>query len=285
MDRLYLLPAALFLIIFVFYPLVSNVAFGFQDFTLGGADKEFVGFRNYARLLHDPVIATALKNNVLYAVISIIFQVGLSHALAALILVVLPKKLGAIARSYFFVPVLLSITVVGILFTFIFDTNDGLLNASLNAVGLESLAHAWLGDSGTAILAVISVSQWQSVGYTILLFIVGMQGIPQELYEASSLDGANAFRQYRSVTIPQTKEMIFVVTLLTTAGAFTVFSEPYIMTLGGPGNSSQTLATYMYNQGFFQNQMGYAAAISTLMLVITVVIAIVQAVAFRTGKE
>ncbi len=284
-THLYLIPAAVFLLVFVFYPLVANVGFSFERFTLGAPTKEWVGLANYRQMLHDPIILTALKNNLLYAVISIVFQVAIAHMLAATVLTVLPKRLATAARSFYFIPVLLSITVVGILFTFIYDSENGLLNVILQHIGLGSWAKPWLGDSSTAIFAVISVSQWQSVGYTMLLFIVSMQGINRDFYEAAALDGAGTLKQYLHVTVPQTREMIFVVMILTVSGAFTVFSEPYIMTNGGPGNASQTLATYLYNQGFFQNQMGYAATISTLIMVITIILSIVQSAGFRTGKE
>ncbi len=284
-THLYLIPAAVFMLVFVFYPMFANIGFSFESFTLGAPSKKWVGLENYRQMFNDPIILTALKNNILYAIVSIVFQVAISHMLAATVLTVLPRRLATAARSFFFIPVLLSITVVGILFTFIYDSENGLLNSILQHVGLGSLAKPWLGDAGTAIYSVISVSQWQSVGYTMLLFIVSMQGINQDLYEAASLDGAGTLKQYLHVTLPQTREMIFVVMILTVSGAFTVFSEPYIMTNGGPGNASQTLATYLYNQGFFQNQMGYAAAISTLIMVITIILSVLQSFGFRTGKD
>lgn len=284
-ENLYLLPALLLLAVFVFYPLVANVGFSFSQFTLGAETKTWVGTANYAQLLSDPIIRTALVNNVLYAIVSVIIQVAGAHALAAVVMTVLPSRLAIAARSFFFVPVLLSVTVVAILFTFIYDAQDGLLNAGLRAVGLESWAQPWLGQSSTAIHAVISVSQWQSVGYTMLLFIVAMQNIPRDLYEAATIDGASGVRQYFQVTLPMTREMIFVVMVLTVSGAFTVFSEPYIMTGGGPGNASQVLATYMYRTGFFQNQMGYASTIATLIFVICLGLSLVQARVFQTGRD
>jgi raffinose/stachyose/melibiose transport system permease protein len=129
------------------------------------------------------------------------------------------------------------------------------------------------------------VSQWQSVGYVVMLYVVSLQQIPEELYEATALDGAGRIRQFFAITIPQSREMIFVAMVLTVSGAFTVFNEPYIMTGGGPGNSTQVLATYMYNQGFFQGQMGYASAIASLIFLITVVVSIIQMIVLRTGKD
>jgi len=284
-EYLLLLPALLMICVFILYPLAANFGFSFQRFTLGAIERDNVGWANYRQMLHDEVVRTAIINNLRYAVISILVQVVVAHILAATVLTVLPKKFASIARSYFFVPVLLSITVVAILFTFILDPGNGLLNSALTGMGLEALARPWLGDPGTAIFSIISVSQWQSLGYTMLLFIVSMQAIPDELYEAASLEGAGLWQRYWRITVPQTREMTFVVTVLTVSGAFTVFSEPYIMTGGGPGNSSQVLATYMYQQGFFQNQMGYASALAILMFLITLILSIAQSFMFRTGRE
>lgn len=280
-----LLPALLMIGLFIVYPLVANIQFSFQQFTLGAAEHQAVGWRNYRHLVQDDIIRTAVINNIRYAVVSIIVQVVGAHILAATMLSVLPKKLVVVARSFYFVPVLLSITVVAILFTFVFDSGNGLLNSLLTALHLDAWTRPWLGDTSTAMYSVITVSQWQSLGYTMLLFVVSMQAIPDELYEAASLEGAGLVQRYWRITVPQTREMIFVVMVLTVAGAFTVFSEPYIMTGGGPGNSSQVLATYMYRVGFFQNEMGYAAAIAVVMFLITLVLSIVQAAAFRTGKD
>lgn len=284
-EYLLLLPALLMIGVFILYPLVANFGFSFEQFTLGARERTNVGWTNYELMLHDEIVRTALVNNFRYAVISIVVQVVLAHILAATVLTVLSKRMVSIARSFYFVPVLLSITVVSILFTFIFDSGNGLLNSALNGLGLEGWAKPWLGDTTTAIYSVITVSQWQSLGYTMLLFIVSMQAIPEELYEAASLEGAGLLQRYWRITVPQTREMIFVVMVLTVSGAFTVFSEPYIMTGGGPGNSSQVLATYMYQQGFFQNQMGYASTLAVLMFLITLVLSIAQSIMFRTGQE
>lgn len=272
-------------LIFVIYPLGANLYLSFFSFRAGNAPMSPVGWSNYARLLEDPIIVKALWNNTLYAVVSIVFQVGGGLVVAAWITQLLGVRLGAIVRSIYFLPAVISITVIALLFTFIYDARNGLLNGLLELVGLERLQTAWLADLDTAMGAVIAVSQWQSVGYIMMLYIVVLQQIPQELYEASALDGAGRVRSFFSVTVPQAKEMIFVAMILTVSGAYTVFNEPYILTRGGPGNETQTLATYMYNQGFFQNQMGYASTIATLIFVITLILSVIQLVAFRTGKD
>lgn len=285
MNLLFAVPAVAIVLIFVIYPLGANLYFSFFSFRSGSAPLRPVGLTNYVHLLNDPIIVKALWNNTLYALVSIVFQVGLGLVVAAWITQLLGPRLGAVVRSIYFLPAVISITVIALLFTFIYDARNGLLNSLLEAVGLGHLQTAWLANLDTAMGSVIAVSQWQSVGYIMMLYIVSLQQIPQELYEAAALDGAGRVRSFFAVTVPQAKEMIFVAMILTVSGAYTVFNEPYILTRGGPGNETQTLATYMYNQGFFQNQMGYAATIATLIFVITLILSVVQLVAFRTGKE
>ena len=282
---LYLAPALALILLFVYYPLVANIGFGFFRFTAGGTDMRFVGLQNYARLFEDPIILTALGNNTLYAVVSVLFQVFGGLVVAAWLTRAVGRRVGAFLRSVYFLPAVISMTVIALLFTFVYDARSGLLNSLLGAVGLTGLQHAWLADPATAMGSVIAVSQWQSIGYVTMLYVVALQQIPEELYEAASLDGAGGVRQFFSVTVPQAKEMIFVAMILTVSGSVTVFSEPYILTGGGPGTTTQVLSTYMYNQGFFQNQMGYASAIASLIFVITLVLSLVQMIAFRTGKD
>lgn len=284
-NLLYVLPAIILIGVFVYYPLIANAAFGFFSFSAGAGEMRYVGFDNFSRLFDDPVVATALVNNVLYAVASIIFQVGGSLVLAAWLTRLLGRRMGAFLRSVYFLPAVISMTVIALLFTFVYNARGGLLNSLLELVGLGHLQTAWLADVDTAMGAVIGVSQWQSIGYVCMLYVVALQQIPEEYYEAAALDGAGRIRQFFSITVPQAKEMIFVAMILTVSGAFTVFNEPYILTRGGPGNTTQVLATYMYNQGFFQNQMGYASAIASLIFVITLVLSIVQMLTFRSGRD
>lgn len=281
----YVAPAVLLIGLFVYYPLMANLGLSFFSFGAGNSPMEFLGFDNYARLFNDPVILTALGNNAVYAFVSIICQVGGGLVIAAWLTHLVGPRIGAFLRSVYFMPAVISMTVIALLFTFVFNARDGLLNSFLGLIGLENLQTAWLANVDTAMGAVISVSQWQSIGYICMLYVVALQQIPSELYEAASIDGAGRIRQFFSITVPQAKEMIFVAMILTVSGAFTVFNEPYILTKGGPGNTTQVLSTYMYNQGFFQNQMGYASAIATLIFVITLVLSIVQLVSFRSGKD
>ena len=158
-------PALAILGVFVFYPLVRNIIYSFQSFTLSSVTKEWVGLKNYATLFSDKVILTCLKNNILYALISIVIQVGFGLVLAAVLEDVAFRKLAPTLRSIYFIPTVISMTVVCLLFDFIYDPQMGLLNSFLEVIGLEGLTKIWLGSKKTAMYAVIAVSQWQSTGY------------------------------------------------------------------------------------------------------------------------
>ncbi|MFB0843002.1 carbohydrate ABC transporter permease [Paenibacillus oleatilyticus] len=273
------------LALFVYMPLIQNLVYSFQEFSMLSGKRSFIGLDNYKTLFTDPVIVTALINNVKYAVISVIFQVGFGLILAAVLEDEAFRKISPFFRTIYFIPVVISITVICLLFTFVYHPTDGLLNLFLEAIGLGSWAKPWLGSGSTAIYAVIAVSQWQSVGYCMMLFIVAIQKIPADLYEAAKIDGAGKIRSFFNVTLPQVKEMCFVTSVITITGAFMVFNEPFIMTKGGgPGTSSITVAVHMYQTGFFKDSMGYASTIAMLMFLITAVLAFAQTVFFRTGK-
>lgn len=281
---LFLVPALVFLL-FVYIPIFENVFLSLFQWSSFSPEKTFIGLKNYVELFHDPVFYQALTNNVLYAVISIVCQVFGGLILAAVLEDKLVRKWSPFFRTVFFLPVVISMTVIALLFDFIYNPETGLLNQLLQAIGLDQLTRAWLGDDSTAMLSVIFVSQWQSVGYIVMLYIVSIQKIPDELYEAARLDGAGKIQQFFHITVPQTKEMSFVAVVMTLTGAFTVFNEPYILTGGGPGNASEVLSTFLYKSAFTKDMMGYASAIATVVLIITLALSLMQMKFFKTGKE
>lgn len=281
---LYVIPCLLLLGVFVYIPLVINFYYSTLSFSAFSPTKEYVGLANYVELFNDPVIRTALVNNIWYCIISVIFQVGLSLGIAAVLEDKLFRRVSTLLRTMYFLPVLISMTVVALLFTFVYHPKIGLINVALKALGLKSWTHAWTGATDTAIFSAIAMSQWHSMGYTMMLFIVAIQGIPEQLYEAAEIDGAGRLRRFIHVTLPQVKEMTFVMCVTTVTGAFLVFNDVYILTGGGPGNSSTTLAVYMYKNGFALDKMGYASTIAVVMLVISLVLALIQNKAFGSGK-
>ena len=181
---LYLLPGLIILAVFVFYPIIRNLGYSMLSWDLFKGTKKFIGLHNYSKLFQNKIFLTALKNNIYYIIISLIFQVGFSLILAGILENMKNKRLSAVFRTTFFVPSLISLTVIGLLFTFIYQPT-GLLNAILDAVHLSGLKHGWIGEEGTAIFSVIAVSQWKSIGYTMMLLIVAIQRIPEEMNEAA----------------------------------------------------------------------------------------------------
>lgn len=281
---LYLLPAVVLILVFIYSPIVLNMFYSLYRWS-AFSDKVYIGLQNYQRLIKDPIFYTTIRNNTLYAVISVVFQVGLGLILAAILEEKFLRKYQGFLRTVYFIPSVISLTVVGLLWQMIYNPNIGILNSALKTIGFERFAYDWLGNSKTAIYAIIAVSQWQYTGYIMLLFLVAIQKIPSELYEAAMIDGANRVQVFFNVTVPQVREMIMVNVTITIIGAFKVFDEVYVMTAGGPGRSSEVLATYMYRSAFRNDEMGYAATIAFVIFVTTFTLSFLQNRLFGSGHE
>lgn len=275
---LWVIPALIVLALFVYYPLLLNFGYSVQSSNIFTGEQTFVGASNYVRLASDPIFWKALTNNVLYAVISVVFQVFLALILAAVIEGLRRERWRSLLRAIYFVPSAMSLTVTGLLFAFIYQPKSGLLNGLLNALGLGGLSQPWLGNPDTAMTAIIAMSQWQGFGYSTLLFAVAIQRIPSELFEAAAIDGIGPVRRIFSMTLPLVREMTTLMTIVVISGSFQVFNEVMVTTAGGPDNSTQVLGTWLYRSGFVKNDFGYAAAIAVVMFVITLTLAIVQVV-------
>ena len=273
---IWVLPVLVLLVVFVYYPVVENIRLSFYSWNAFSPSPVFVGLDNYRTAADDPVFWRAIVNNVAYAVVSLVFQVGLALVLAALLEEAVRQRLRGWLRTIYFIPATMSITVAGILFSFLYNPEIGLLNRLLGYLGLQSWQHSWLGEESTAIWSIIAMSQWQSIGYTAVLFVVAIQRIPREFYDAASIDGAGQVRRFFTITVPMVREMTTLVVILTISGAFLVFNEVMVMTAGGPNNSSQVLGTWLYRQAFFVDDMGYAATIATAIFFITFTIAALQ---------
>ncbi len=273
---LWVAPAVLLLVVFVYYPVVENLRLSLYRWSPFSPREVFVGLDNYATLRADPVFWSSLFNNAAYAVVSVVFQVGGGLVLAAVLEELVRGRLKGILRTIYFVPAVLSLTITGLLFQFMYNPQIGLVNGLLDVLGLDAWKHSWLGESATAIWAIIAMSQWQSVGYVAVLFIVAMQRIPRELYEAAYIDGASRVQAFFKVTLPLVREMTLLAMIITVSGAFLVMNEVWVMTAGGPNNASHTLGTWLYKSAFFNDQMGYAAAIAVVIFLITMTASILQ---------
>jgi len=275
-SLLWVAPAVLLLAVFVYYPVVDNLRLSLYRWNAFSPQEIWVGLDNYGTLSADPVFWSSLFNNVAYAVVSVVCQVGGGLVLAAVLEELIHGRWKGFFRTVYFIPAVISLTITGLLFQFIYNPQIGLLNQLLGVLGLDAWKHSWLGESATAIWSIIAMSQWQSVGYVMVLFIVAMQRIPRELYEAAYIDGASRAQAFRSITVPLVREMTLLATIITISGAFLVFNEVQVMTAGGPNNSSHTLGTWLYKSAFFNDQMGYAAAIAVVIFVITLAASIAQ---------
>ena len=273
---LWVAPAVVLLVVFVYFPVVDNLRLSLYRWNAFSPKEVWIGLDNYRALGADPVFWSSLFNNIAYAVVSVIFQVGGGLVLAAILEELIRGRWKGFFRTVYFIPAVLSLTITGLLFQFMYNPQIGLVNGLLDSLGLDAWKHSWLGESATAIWAIIAMSQWQSIGYVMVLFIVAMQRIPRELYEAAYLDGASRVQAFRRITVPLVREMTLLAMIITVSGAFLVFNEVQVMTAGGPSNSSHTLGTWLYKSAFFNDQMGYAAAIAVVIFVITLAAAIIQ---------
>ena len=218
----------------------------------------------------------AIKNNIIFAVLSLIFQVFVAMVLAGMLEYKVIRRFQPFFRTAYFIPSLMSITVSGLLFQLIYSPRTGFINKILEILGIAAENIDLLGKGSTAIYAVTMVSQWQYTGYAVMLFLIAMQKVPEEYYEAAIMDGAGFVKRFIFVTVPLIKETIMVNMVITVIGAFKVFDEIYVMTQGGPGRASEVLGTYLFRSGFRNDVMGYASAIATLIFVITFMLSLLQ---------
>jgi len=225
-----------------------------------------------------------LKNNGLYCIISLIVQVGLGTVIAFLLESKVAGRFRNVYRNIYYIPALISLTAVGILFTFIYQPDLGMLNSFLRAIGQGDLARSWLGDSKIAIYCIIAMSQWQFTGYITLLMVVAIQNVPNHYIEAASIDGANAVKRAFHIVLPLVKEQLLVCSIITVIGAFKLFTEVYSTTGGGPGNSTQVLGVFLYQNAFLHDDLGMAAVTGVFIFIITMALSLVQMKITRSGK-
>lgn len=274
---LFLLPAIIFIGLFVYTPIIQNFYYSFFRMSSYSQKSIFLGFENYIEIFTDDVFYTAIVNNVWYAVISLTCQVGLGLIIAIIVeSKFLGKKTKVFFRTIYFLPSVIAISAVGLAFYFVYNPSLGLLNSIIELFVDGTFDFAWLGNPKTAIFAVIAMSQWQWTGYIAMLLIVSIQRIPHELYESAEIDGASFFQRSIHITIPLIREMLIVTSVITVIGAFKLFAEVFVTTRGGPYGTSHVLGTYMYETAFFHDKMGYAAAIAVIIFIITFVLSILQ---------
>ncbi len=282
---LYIIPGLLMVLGFVYIPIAANLVYSFFRLSSYSSSMKFVGLDNFRRLFTSETFPIMIRNNVYYAVISLIVQVGFGTALALLLESKLAsERFRSICRNIYFIPALVSLTAVGLMFNFIYNPQFGMLNAFLKNIGLPQLQQTWLGDKNLAIFCIIAMSQWQFTGYITLLMVVAFQNISSDYVEAAIIDGAGPVKRALSIMLPLAKEQLLVCSIITVIGAFKLFTEVYSTTSGGPGNSSQVLGLFLYQNAFLHDDMGMAAATGVLIFVITVTASIFQLRISHSGE-
>lgn len=279
---LYLLPGVALYLIFIFYPILETIRTSFYKWDGFSQNRTFTGIANYASLVADPQFLTALLNNIKFIFFYSIVPIFIGLVLASLLG---RKKLPGLAlfRAGLFLPQILSMVVVGVTWRWIFNPAFGPLNLALRALGLDALARPWLGDFSLALPAVGSIGTWVQYGFCMILFLAGMQRIPEDFYEAAELDGANEAQQLRHITLPSLRPEMAVALVTTIIAALRVFDLVYVTTRGGPGDSTLVTGFLVYRAAFQQNRIGYASAVATVMTIL--IFAISQAVLRLQSRE
>lgn len=270
---LFVAPAFVLYAIFMLYPFSQSIYLSLTNWDGAQAVKHFVGLANYTEMLHDPLVGTSLWHNVIWIVVGTITPLAVGMFLAVLLW---HRPLGfTLFRVAFFMPQVLSIVVVAIIWNWIYDPVFGGLNALLTDVGLGALSRGWLGDPTLALYAVLAAAIWATIGFVVVIFLAGLQNVSVDLLDAALIDGANAWQQFWNVILPELNNVVTVVTLLLLIGGFNVFDIIFVLTGGGPNNGTQVIATYTYQMAFTENRVGYGAALSMLMTVLSLIASLV----------
>jgi multiple sugar transport system permease protein len=261
-------PALLVIGIFFFLPVIAALALSFTDFDIyalaDGRNLRLVGLRNYATLLTTPLFWTAFGNTLYFVVVGVPLSLAASLG-AALLLHSRLAAFPAFYRTALFAPVVTTLVAVAVIWRYLFNPHYGLLNYGLSRIGLPAVD--WLGDPRWAMPAIILFAVWKNFGYNMIILLAGLQSIPEPLYEAARIDGASTWRQFRHVTLPVLAPIVAMVNILTIAGYFQLFAEPYVMTQGGPLQSTVSVLYLMYEEGFKWWNLGSASAVAFLLFV------------------
>lgn len=265
----FIAPALTLIMGFFLIPAAASLLLSLTDFDLYAVanpeNLRLIGARNYTALLHDPLFWIALRNTVYFVVVAGPLSIAVSLA-AALLVAPAALRLKGLFRTVFFLPVVTSLVAVAVVWRYVYHPRFGLLNYALGLIGVGPLD--WLGDPRLAMPAIIILSVWKNFGFNMVIFIAGLQSIPERLYEAASLDGAGGWQTFWRITVPMLAPTFVFVGVMTLIGNFQLFAEPYVMTQGGPAHSTLSLVLYMYEEGFRWWSLGYAAALAFVLFAI-----------------
>jgi multiple sugar transport system permease protein len=270
-------PALLVIAVFFFLPIVAAFLISLTDFDIYAladlANLRFVGFGNYLKLLQTPSFWQALGNTLYFVAVGVPLSIGTSLG-AALLLHSRLARFKPFFRTALFAPVVTTLVAVAVIWRYLFNTRYGLLNYALGGLGIDPID--WLGDPHWAMPAIILFAVWKNFGYNMIIFLAGLQSIPEELYEAARIDGASVWRQFASVTLPMLSPVVMLVGILTIAGYFQLFAEPYVMTQGGPLQSTVSVLYFMYEEGFKWWNLGSASAVAFVLFLLIFAVTALQ---------
>lgn len=269
----FVIPALCFYILFFWVPFLSGIFYSFTDWN--GVTANFIGFQNYIRLFQDPQIISSFGNSVFYTAAITVFQ-----NILGLLLALLVKKncfKNSVTRTLLFMPYIFSSLAIGYIFRFIFEPNMGALNSFLELLHLEALKQPWLSEPFLARCVIVFVTVWQCCGYTMIINVAGLQGIPVEYYEAANLDGANRWQQFKTITFPLLASATTVNIVLCLIGNLQIYNQIFAITGGGPGYETESVAMTVYRLGFGTggSRWGYGAAMSVVMFAIIMILTVI----------
>ncbi|MGX7329364.1 carbohydrate ABC transporter permease [Enterococcus bulliens] len=269
----FLAPALILLGTFLIIPVGMVIYYSFTDYYLLTPDqRQFIGFENFKRLFSDPIFIKSIWNTSKFVICIIPLQLGAALGMA---LIINKKRKGNLFfKIAFFAPVVMSLVVISILWLYLLNPNEGLINMLFNRIGISS--QPFLTSPKQAMYTIVFVSAWQGAGYQMLLLLGGMQNIPQDVYEAAEIDGFSKFQQFRYITMPLLKPTAIFVLLTTLISAFKLLVQPMFMTQGGPMNSTMTMVYYIYQTGFTDRMVGYSSSIALIFTTMIGLITIAQ---------
>lgn len=259
-------PALLVIGVFFFVPVLSGVALSLTDFDIYALadlrNLRFVGLDNYLQLLRAPLFWQALGNTLYFVAVGVPLSIGVSLG-AALLLHARVARFTPFFRTALFAPVVTTLVAVAVVWRYLFQTRYGMVNYGLGALGVDPID--WLGDPHFAMPTIILLAVWKNFGYNMMIFLANLQTVPEEVYEAARIDGATTFQQLLYITLPMLKPTLVLVGILTTAGYFQLFAEPYVMTQGGPLRSTVSVLYFMYEEGFKWWNLGTASTTAVML--------------------
>jgi len=270
-------PALIMLGLFFLVPVLLAFALSLTNFDLYSLadyrNTQFVGFANYAELVQTSLFWKALGNTFYFVLVGVPLSIGLSLG-AAMLLNGAATRLTGLFRTALFAPVVTTLVAVAMIWRYLLHTRYGMINYGLESLGVEPVD--WLGDPYWSMPAIILFAVWKNFGYNMVILLAGLQTIPNDLYEAARIDGANGWQRFRHVTLPALGPMLLLVSILTMAGYFQLFAEPYVMTQGGPVESTVSVLYFMYDQGFKWWNLGFASAVAFALFLIMIVFTTIQ---------